>query len=348
MRVNLQLNTNSYKNSNLLYAVNKKINDFQGTADVNNGHISLKRMLTEAKQEEKKPVYLNNNNILASSMSYSEKLKAQRENMKNASLEKKKLKYQFKDISSQIIRSKTSQTARQAVSSARRELLRLKQEKQSGKYDPEEVEAAINHAKAMERVARKKVRHLEEEELAKASGGPCSDVVVEQEERLEEERAYEKEIAEAENEETLAEDIDYEDVIEEIDFSDDIEMMMDDMEELTEETLDEMSESMQDMLEEMGLGELTDSLMAAKGDMDPEDLKMLKIKHRCKEMKEMVKADADYLKAVFEQLEKQKGSGSLGIPLGNSGGLSISSDTVMPQINIQVDAPMSTSIDVSV
>ncbi len=315
MRVNLQLNTNSYKNSNLLYAVNKKINDFQGTADVNNGHISLKRMLTEAKQEEKKPVYLNNNNILASSMSYSEKLKAQRENMKNASLEKKKLKYQFKDISSQIIRSKTSQTARQAVSSARRELLRLKQEKQSGKYDPEEVEAAINHAKAMERVARKKVSHLEEEELAKASGGPCSDVVVEQEES---------------------------------DYEDDIEMMMDDMEELTEETLDEMSESMQDMLEEMGLGELTDSLMAAKGDMDPEDLKMLKIKHRCKEMKEMVKADADYLKAVFEQLEKQKGSGSLGIPLGNSGGLSISSDTVMPQINIQVDAPMSTSIDVSV
>lgn len=40
--------------------------------------------------------------------------------------------------------------------------------------------------------------------------------------------------------------------------------------------------------------------------MDPADLKMMKIKHRNKEMKDIVKADAEYLKAVFNHLEKMK------------------------------------------
>ncbi len=33
---------------------------------------------------------------------------------------------------------------------------------------------------------------------------------------------------------------------------------------------------------------------------------MMKIKHRNKEMKDIVKADAEYLKAVFNHLEKMK------------------------------------------
>ena len=65
--------------------------------------------------------------------------------------------------------------------------------------------------------------------------------------------------------------------------------------------------------------ELADSLAAAKGDMDPEDLKMLKIKHRCKEVKEMTKADSEYLKAVFEHMEKAKSAGNI-ISQGNLGG----------------------------
>ena len=38
--------------------------------------------------------------------------------------------------------------------------------------------------------------------------------------------------------------------------------------------------------------------------MSAEDLKELKIKHRNKEMKEIVKADTEYLKAVFDNLAK--------------------------------------------
>lgn len=74
--------------------------------------------------------------------------------------------------------------ARLAAAQARREILRLKSQKQSGKYDNEELEAAIEHAKAMERVAKKKARHLEEEEMAKCTGGPCAGSRIEEQKIL--------------------------------------------------------------------------------------------------------------------------------------------------------------------
>ena len=88
------------------------------------------------------------------------------------------------------------------------------------------------------------------------------------------------------------------------------------IENLTGEMMDELAESMKDMLSEMGLDELADVFTDVKQDMDPADLKLMKIKHRSKELKEIAKADAEYLKAVFEHLEKQKAGASL--PLGNA------------------------------
>ena len=64
----------------------------------------------------------------------------------------------------------------------------------------------------------------------------------------------------------------------------------------------------------MGMDELSDTMLSVKKDIDPADIKMMKIKHRNKEMKEIVKADAEYLKAVFDRLEKMKDN--LGIPSG--------------------------------
>ena len=57
--------------------------------------------------------------------------------------------------------------------------------------------------------------------------------------------------------------------------------------------------------------------------MDPQDLKELKIKHRNKEMRDIVKADSGYLKAVFNNLEKSSsnpspvslGSGTIDVTL---------------------------------
>ena len=284
--------------------------------------------------------------IVTSSLSYSESLRNQRQQTKNTTLALKKLKYQFKNISSkiQILRSKTSQAAKQAAGQARREVLRLKRQKQSGNYDDDEIEAAINHAKAMERVAKKKAKHLEEEELTKAAGG------IWQGDRISEEETKDAQDAEAENvqnaeemsaessEEEMSRDLSaYEYAGSEAyagdsyDISDYIDLgidafyaqtgdFMSEMSDFTSEMMQEMSDSLRDLMEEMGLDGLSDNAVSVNREMDPADLKMMKIKHRNKEMKDIVKADAEYLKAVFNHLEKMKDN--VVIPTGNAGAVS--------------------------
>lgn len=303
--------------------------------------------------------------IVTSSLSYSESLRNQRQQTKNTTLALKKLKYQFKNISSKILRSKTSQAAKQAAGQARREVLRLKRQKQNSDSDSEEIDAAIAHAQAMERVAKKKAKHLEEEEMMKAAGGIC------QGDRISEEETKDVPDAEAENarnaEEMSAEDSadevsgdfsTYEYAGDSYDISDYVDLGMDafyaqtgdfmlEMSDFTSEMMQEMSDSLRDLMEEMGLDGLSDNAVSVNREMDPADLKMMKIKHRNKEMKDIVKADAEYLKAVFNHLEKMKDN--VVIPTGNAGvvssgmtGTSFSADAVgvgvsaapVPVINI--------------
>ena len=270
--------------------------------------------------------------IVTSSLSYSESLRNQRQQTKNTTLALKKLKYQFKNISSKILRSKTSQAAKQAAGQARREVLRLKRQKQSGNYDDDEIEAAINHAKAMERVAKKKAKHLEEEELAKAAGGiwQGEKVCTDEEERTSEtdqntdpeaEEELPCESSDAQSDMDL-EKYDYPQLDQVLLQTSDL---MAEMSDFTSEMMQELSDSMRDMMEEMGIDELSDTMLSVKEDIDPADLKMMKIKHRNKEMKEIVKADVEYLKAVFDRLEKMKDNpvipsgGGVSLSAGSSG-----------------------------
>ena len=261
---------------------------------------------------------------------YNETLRNQRLNKKDTSNLLKKLKYSFKNISGKLIRSKTSVAARQVAGEAKREVLRLKQQKQSGKYDNEEIEAAINHAKAMERVAKKKVRHLEEEELAKACGA-CLDRLEEYQKDLGDEWE-EQDVSESENNVTA--------------FKAGIEEPA--SENLTGEMMDELTVSMTDMLSEMGLDELLDIFSSVKQDMDPTDLKLMKIKHRTKELKEIAKADAEYLKAIFEHLEKQKSGPSAplenAVSTGNSALTPNAVSVAAPAMAVGISEPV---IDVS-
>lgn len=276
--------------------------------------------------------------IVTSTLSYSESLRDQRQQTKNTTLALKKLKYQFKSISSKILRSKTSQAAKQAAGQARREIMRLKRQKQNSDSDSEEIDAAIAHAQAMERVAKKKAKHLEEEEMVKAAGGIC------QGDRISEEETKDAQDAESENarnaEEMSAEgsadevsgDLSaYEYAAYSYDISDYIDLGMDEfyaqagdfmseMSDFTSEMIQEMSDSLRDLMEEMGLDVESDTVVSVNREMDPADLKMMKIKHRNKEMKDIVKADAEYLKAVFDRLEKMKDNPV--IPSG--GGVSLS------------------------
>ena len=284
--------------------------------------------------------------IVTSSLSYSESLRNQRQQTKNTTLALKKLKYQFKNISSKILRSKTSQAAKQAAGQARREIMRLKRQKQNSDSDSdsEEIDAAIAHAQAMERVAKKKAKHLEEEEMVKAAGG------IWQGDRISEEETKDAQDAEAKNVEN-AEEMSAESSEDEMsrdlsayeyagseayagdsyDMSDYIDLgidafyaqtgdFMSEMSDFTSEMMQEMSDSLRDLMEEMGLDGLSDNAVSVNREMDPADLKMMKIKHRNKEMKDIVKADAEYLKAVFDRLEKMKDNPV--IPSG--GGVSLS------------------------
>lgn len=299
---------------------------------------------------------------------YNEKLKAQRITSKDTSNQLKKLKYSFKSISTKLIRSKTSVAARQVLGEAKREVLRLKRQKQSGMYDSEEIEAAISHAKAIERVAKKKVRHLEEEELAKACGA-CSDRLEEYQSDLEDEWE-EQDTRDEEQDDYISEDdlTDFEtgtelSALDEHEYSlpdvgglyaqtnsyfENMEAMTLELENLTSEMMDEMTEGMKDLLSEMGLDELFDVFSDVKQDMDPADLKLMKIKHRTKELKEIAKADAEYLKAVFDHLEKQKGGSTVTLGSSGSSGNSVTFPSAVsvaaPAVAVGVSEP---AIDVS-
>lgn len=227
-------------------------------------------------------------------------VKKQRETAKNTDLAKKKLKYSFKKISSRIISSKTSAAAREAVSQARREIQRLKAARRTGKYDEEELEAAMDHAKAMERIARKKVRHLEEEEMAKRCERSESDEAAGSAlERGDDRDPAKDEIAEIRSR--------IGDIQEKSDDGEYIETGK-----VTNDMLSTICSGMEEMLAAIEeLNDLMNELMSAPSDMDPGDLAEMKIKHRNREMKEITKADADYLKAIFEHYDEQRSGGGM-------------------------------------
>lgn len=238
----------------------------------------------------------------------------------------KRLPYNFKKISAQILKSKTSSSARKVASSARRQVAQLKRKLYSSEYDDRELEIAITHAEKIERVARKRMKHLQEEERAK-KGGVCEGSLEEQEE-LDEAKALEQE----ESAEALSEE---QKELEEA------------MRQSMEALQDELMKSMDEMLQETVLEELSEELTGVKPDMDPKDLEELKKKHRLDEMKDIAEADAKYLKALFNKLQSDRQSVSSNIAMSGVslelGGVEMAFPEPAP-----APAPEGASVDVSV
>lgn len=292
------------------------------------------------KQEKK-------SSVVEQSVSYADQLKASRKKSKEISNEKKKLQYNFKKISSQIIRSKNSVSARKAVQAAKREIMRLKRLKGSGEYDEEELQLAIDHAKSMEKVAKKKAVHLEQEELVerahKGFGAALEEIEENKEkdsdESSEDEELEDEAINKASEDQWLDVDEEYQP---EYDYQYELEIAMEEYEDLMQEMSmdiansteeisqsasdsmsemkDEFNQEMSDMMEDMGLTELAESLYAPDPNMSEEDLKMLKIKHRAKEMKEIAEADRDYLKGIMEHEKSKAMKAAAGAMTGGSAG----------------------------
>lgn len=212
--------------------------------------------------------------------------------VKNGKKKPKKLQYNMRQISARILRSKTSGSARMALTGAKSKVAQLKRQLKSEEFDNEELRNAIIHAMQIERVAKKKMKHLQEEETAKG-GGLCSG---------------EQPECELQPEEVLPDD-----------------GLMD------EELMKEFLELMRESARAGGIDELADELISAfSGDMDPDDLEEMKKKHRSEELKDILEADMKYLKAVFDKLQKEKqsntSSGGKGVSL-QLGGAEIPVDT---------------------
>ena len=249
---------------------------------------------------------------------------AQRMSRSAASAQKKmkKLQYNFKLISSQIMRAKTSSSASQAVSSAKRMVAQLRRKRKSGEYDDEELDAAITHALAMERVAKKHVRYLQQEEWAERSGQISEEKLPEEDpKRTEDASEFSTEFSEDTGDgfEELSEQM--EQIRQEL--AESLAEIPDEFAEEMAQLMQEYADMMSETMEDLG-GDLLESFSGFDANMDPEDLKALKQKHRAKEMQEIAKADAKYLKAIFEKYaaDRQQAANGVSQAMGTMNGMS--------------------------
>ena len=203
---------------------------------------------------------------------------------------KKRLPYSFKEISTRLLKTKKSGNAHQVLISARQKVVSLRLMYKGGVYDDDEVFAALMHAQAIVRVAKKREKHLEEEERAEKKiekdGTFCE---ADLEEKTEE--ATDKQMQKEERQQTKAK----------MDMQR-MQKLMEQYERMMQEAMKELErlDDMDELSEEMGIdGEIS---------MDPADLDLMKKKHRADEMRAIMEADMKYLKFMFDKLEKERQS----------------------------------------
>ncbi len=240
---------------------------------------------------------------------------------------KKKVEYNFKGVSSQIVRARTVSSASIAYLTARRKVVDLMKKRGAKEYDQDEVEIAIRHAEAILRTARKKKKHLMEEDEAKR-----------QAKKNEEEKDGSALMSEEDLFEEFSEEGDAEEDEEQEYTDEELKKMTEELsEELQEKMEQDITEWMRELEEQMALEEQMESFSEfVSPHMTEEDLENLKKKHRAKELLEITKADMEYLKSMFEKYEKEKAE--------NSGLSSISKDGFFSGSSLGFSASTGTSI----
>lgn len=243
---------------------------------------------------------------------------------KAAQKKPKKLQYNFKRLSSQIMRTKTSVNAKQLVTKAKFQIVDLRMKLISGDYDYSEIHNALVHAEKIARVAKKRMKNLEQEEYIEKTGRNDKMDLEEMQEKQEEQR---------------------EEILDTTGMSrEEMEQLMQKLQEEMERIEDELEEAIKEtenLMEELVQG--------SKMQMDPKDLEQLKKKHRSEELRDIMKADMEYLKALFNKLAKEKesaGSSSSGNynnsdnPYGNISGVSLEIGGVDVPVEMAAEAPV--------
>lgn len=300
---NISGNTNAHNNSNACADAGKKR---MAIAKLN------ETTVTKMKDGSKKvkTTVRNINGETIASFSYTLKAPVSYAKLKKL----KKLQYNFKQISAMLMRTKTSNAASQVVSKARRKVVALQRQRSSGEYDDEALDNAIKHAKRIERTAKKRMRHLRQEEAAENNGTVC---VSELDEALQNENEMENGEFEMvpgdENSQTAGSGTGTQ--------ADSEAEMLEDSEEELRQLMQDLAEAMRELEDEMPEEfSLNDLLEVPDQNMSPEEIEQLKKKHRSEEMREIMEADMKYLKAMFEKLarEQQANAAAISIASNNS------------------------------
>ena len=253
-------------------------------------------------------------------------VRAYKKTSSSSKTKKKKSGYSYHELSDQILHANTSLSAGQVVIRAKQKLVDLYRKKYTGDYDEGELNSAILHVKQMERIARKRKKHLKEEEALEHGRKEGKDNL-ETEELTDEELEKEDEKREEERMEALSEK-----------YADEMQQMMQELEELEEE------------MEEEDWKELEDVYKLSAKNMSAEDIKELRKKHRAEEYGDLVKANLRYLKTQFDQLEQSKRSGVMS-DFSNFSGVSLEiggSFMQAAQPSVPVAAEAGGSIDIQV
>ncbi len=262
---------------------------------------------------------------------------------------KKRLNYNYKEISNKILRAKNSLTAGQAMLCAKRKVIEIKRKIANNDGDSDELRVALTHATRMEMAARKKKHNIEQEEMAEA--------VRKRDERLDELKESasdinshlvsekEDEVSEAEDEIFEAREETYEQIQEEL---------KEKNEEITEEMIAELNEKIAELGEEAlrqmeEAMEMLEDMEILDPHMSEEELEKVKRRHRAAEERAILKADMDYLK---DTIKHQLAQSTFGSGLGNTGSstdFSAGSTSVgtVEAVPAAVDTAVTVSIDVS-
>lgn len=229
----------------------------------------------------------NRDGSYAGTMTVSKPRRRTAEKTKSVSMakkkKKKKLQYNFKRLSNQIMRTKTSINAKQLTTKTKFQIADLRMKLISGDYDYVEIHNALTHAEKIARVAKKRLKHLQEEENLEKSGNKGQT----DPEEMQTEKDEEGEIIDT----TGMTQEELKQLVEEL--QEELEKIEEDLEKAMDDT--------QNLMEEFVQG--------SSRQRDPNDLEQLKKKHRADEMRDIMKADMEYLRALFDKLAKEKESG---------------------------------------
>lgn len=235
----------------------------------------------------------------------------------NNSKKRKRLNYNYRDVSGRILRAKTSVSATLVVTHARTMVAVLRRRYGCGEYNDRDLEIAIIHAEKMVRIAKKKLKNLKMEEM----GRRTSEAEKAQEE-LEDENSLNTADMQSEEREISADEL--------------------------RDMIRELEQELQELAAENGLDDLMDECLGAGGAVSEEELERVKKKHRCDEMRQIVEADMKYLKAMFQRMMQEQQEIAAAATLELSGAMNNTPVTISMAAAADASAEAGANVDASV